>query len=1090
MQLLFSYTVVAADADADGVALKANSLVLNGGTIRATDDSTDAELAHEAMHFPDHDVNPELVPRVTGTAITSDPGTDGAYTTLDVITVSLTFGEAVTVTGAPTVTLDIGGTERTADYAGEGEETGQLLFSYVVVAADADDDGVALVANSLTLNVGTIRATDDTRDAALVHGVMTFPDHKVNPVLVSNAGQTAGDDLTTAAGRAVYAQSFTTGDNPDGYFLSSVELGLGAASGIAAKVEIITSRTVPAIGGYHYAPDTSMEEFGVLVTLHPVDVIDDDASTLERFATNDVLLLPNRTYWIVVTRTGGAENGLSVATTMAEGAVDSGGLTGFSLGNSVWTRDPAAVSNINAEGWADYSGSDDTGMKIRLRGSGATRPLGPYVTNRNQQTRSAPAETGASRTRYATSFRTGVPQLLPGVPVVSGITSFDLTSVSLGVAAETGVSPRVAIHADSGGSPAGDPVANGTLTAPVQISRDLGAPERAEFTASAPITLATNRTYWVVIDRASGSGKLSVSTTRSDEEDHPGLDRRRGGNIWAIGDSMKTYGGSSWSDVQGRTFRMALHGTTDVWASIVAFGLPQVGVGLVPEIIDNSARISNESWQWQRAEARDGTFTDIPAADGGTLRMYVPSPADLGKWLRAQVTYDDAFGTGKSASGTSTQPVLSEPIVSNAGESGVSNIILEAEAGALQIAQAFTTGAVGRLLSGLRLPLAVDPWHANALSWALHADEDGEPAATPLSEEVRVPSDILDDDLQTFEELLHPGFELAPNTTYWAVLTSAPLPEVTVRFEEESYTVDEDGSLDLVVTLSADPDRTIEIPITTVNLGSTSASDYSHTPESVTFEAGQTEQTVTFTPFDDDENDDDESVMLVFGFMPDRRVNPWPAGAAIVNIIDNEQPEVTASFASDTYTVAEGGTAVVTVTLSEDPERAVTIPITIDNQGDTSNSDYSGVPASVTFNSRRNVPVVHLHGGERQRGRERAHRVRHAAGRGERVDAGGGDGGDAGHDDGDHRRRAAVGLIRLERPIRRRGGRRGGRHRAVERGRAGHGHRAGLVPSTWVEPATRTTPACQPASPSAAATLPGPSPSRPQRTTWTNRGRG
>ena len=50
----------------------------------------------------------------------------------------------------------------------------------------------------------------------------------LDPVLVSNTGQTAGSDLATATGRASYAQSFTTGDHPDGYFLSSVEVGLKA----------------------------------------------------------------------------------------------------------------------------------------------------------------------------------------------------------------------------------------------------------------------------------------------------------------------------------------------------------------------------------------------------------------------------------------------------------------------------------------------------------------------------------------------------------------------------------------------------------------------------------------------------------------------------------------------------------------------------------------------------------------------------------------------------------------------------------------------------------------------------------------------
>ena len=56
------------------------------------------------------------------------------------------------------------------------------------------------------------------------------------------------------------------------------------------------------------------------------------------------------------------------------------------------------------------------------------------------------------------------------------------------------------------------------------------------------------------------------------------------------------------------------------------------------------------------------------------------------------------------------------------------------------------------------------------------------------------------------------------------------------------------------------------------------------------------------------------------------------------------------NFELGTYTVAEGSTVIVTVTLNADPERTVTIPITKANQGGASNNDYSGVPANVTFN--------------------------------------------------------------------------------------------------------------------------------------------
>ena len=60
---------------------------------------------------------------------------------------------------------------------------------------------------------------------------------------------------------------------------------------------------------------------------------------------------------------------------------------------------------------------------------------------------------------------------------------------------------------------------------------------------------------------------------------------------------------------------------------------------------------------------------------------------------------------------------------------------------------------------------------------------------------------------------------------------------------------------------------------------------------------------------------------------------------------------MTVNFAQDSYTVAEGGSVAVTVTLDDDPERQVVIPLTRTNEDGAGNSDYSGVPANLTFDS-------------------------------------------------------------------------------------------------------------------------------------------
>ena len=119
------------------------------------------------------------VPTIESVAVTSDPGEDGGYAIGDEIQVGLTFSEAVTVTGAPQLTLDVGGQRRTAEYS-EGSTTTQLLFTYTVASGDEDTDGIAVVANSLALNGGAIRAGSE--DATLTHAGLHSGDHKVDGI--------------------------------------------------------------------------------------------------------------------------------------------------------------------------------------------------------------------------------------------------------------------------------------------------------------------------------------------------------------------------------------------------------------------------------------------------------------------------------------------------------------------------------------------------------------------------------------------------------------------------------------------------------------------------------------------------------------------------------------------------------------------------------------------------------------------------------------------------------------------------------------------------------------------------------------------
>ena len=214
--------------------------------------------------------------------------------------------------------------------------------------------------------------------------------------------------------------------------------------------------------------------------------------------------------------------------------------------------------------------------------------------------------------------------------------------------------------------------------------------------------------------------------------------------------------------------------------------------------------------------------------------------------------------------------------------------------------------------------------------------------------------DADDDDgesvLLGFDTSLPAGVSASGTVETVVTITDDDDPQVTVMFEADAYTVPEGGRVTVTVTLSADPERTVVIPLTATDQGTTSPADYS-VPLSVTFNTGELSKTITFTAAQDTDDDDGESVLLGFGTSLPAGVSASGTVETTVTITDDDDPQVTVSFGADAYTVPEGGMVTVTVTLSADPERTVVIPLTATDQGTTSPADYSGVPQRVTISA-------------------------------------------------------------------------------------------------------------------------------------------
>ena len=121
---------------------------------------------------------------VAGLGITSDPAEDN-YVTGDVIQVTVTFNEAVTVdtaSGTPRLALTVGSNTRYATYSASDSTATELVFAYPATADDHDQDGISVAANALDLDGGAIHKQGDTStNAELAHGALsTQSGHRVN----------------------------------------------------------------------------------------------------------------------------------------------------------------------------------------------------------------------------------------------------------------------------------------------------------------------------------------------------------------------------------------------------------------------------------------------------------------------------------------------------------------------------------------------------------------------------------------------------------------------------------------------------------------------------------------------------------------------------------------------------------------------------------------------------------------------------------------------------------------------------------------------------------------------------------------------
>ena len=321
---------------------------------------------------------------VSGTGITSDTAS-GIYTAGSVISILVPFTEVVTVTGTPTLLLQLGSTMRSAVYS-EGSGSTILSFTYTVEAGDVSADLDYASSFALELNGGTIK--DGFGDNA----TLTLPTPGGTGSLAANA------DLVIDA-----LAPTLSGSNPADGAIGVLE---------AANIQLTFSEAVQAGTGSIQllrADGSTVESFDVASGAGSAGgslTISGSGVSLDPFAS----LLSNTAYSLTISPTaltdaaGNAFAGISDPTSF-----------NFSTGDSI-APSISAVSSINADG------TYGTGARITLslRFSEAVTATG------NGGLPSLLLETGAIDRSAIYSSGSGTDTLTFAYTVQAGDTSADL----------------------------------------------------------------------------------------------------------------------------------------------------------------------------------------------------------------------------------------------------------------------------------------------------------------------------------------------------------------------------------------------------------------------------------------------------------------------------------------------------------------------------------------------------------------------------------------------------------------------------------------------------------------------------------------
>ncbi len=314
---------------------------------------------------------------VSQIALTAETGAvSGFLNAGDTVTATVTFKKAVTVTGTPHLTLDIGGVNHDATYS-SGSGSTSLLFTYTVQSGDTDANGISIGANALALNGGTIK--DSSSNDAVVTSLLVGdnPSYKVDTTaptaptlaLATDAGSSNSDGVTNVGtvnvsgieANATWEHSTNGGTGWTAGTGTSFTLGAGTypandievkqtdVAGNVSSEGKITSQVVvdtiaPTVSGVTDTTTANVTKDAVIFTVTFTEAVIGNVTTNSFTAINgtvtNVTHGSGNTYTVTVTPTANVASGNVALSLVGTGLTDT-------AGNAIISAD---LSSLDAQG--------------------------------------------------------------------------------------------------------------------------------------------------------------------------------------------------------------------------------------------------------------------------------------------------------------------------------------------------------------------------------------------------------------------------------------------------------------------------------------------------------------------------------------------------------------------------------------------------------------------------------------------------------------------------------------------------------------------------------------------------------------------